>query len=134
MDEAHSPETLNQQWYDQIMTSSKRSAGYSNVQPFDTKFLLDLFAREHVDPDDFKFVSWKDFDIALESDEKLFKKLIELAKSNHEVASMGHNINIDNFIPMSGSTGSSMFYRAERGDASINDNKDFNKEGIVYQS
>ncbi len=134
MDEAHSPEGITQQWYDQIMTSSKRATGYNNVQPFDTKFLLDIFAREHIDPDDFKFVSWQDFDIALESDEQLFKKLIELAKSNHEVSLMNHNVNIDKFVPMGGNGGSNLFYRTERGNTDANGNKNFNKEGIQYQS
>lgn len=136
MDGSHSPEDVTQQWYDQIMTSSKRAAGYSlsTIQPFDTKFLLDIFASEHIDPEDFKFVSWKDFDIALESDEQLFKKLIELAKSNHEIASMTHNMNIDKFIPMSGSGSNSLFYRTERGDTSVNGNTDLNKERIEYQS
>lgn len=116
------------------MTSSKRTVEpYNNVQPFDTKFLLDIFASEHIDPEDFKFVSWKDFDIALESDEQLFKKLIELAKSNHEIAAMTHNI--EKFVPMGGNgNGNSLFYRTERGDASVNGNKDFNKERIEYQS
>lgn len=133
VEDSHSPDSATQQWYDQIMTSSKRAAvGYNNVQPFDTKFLLDIFAREHIDPEDFKFVSWQDFDIALESDEQLFKKLIELAKSNHEIALMTHNI--DKFVPMSGNGGSSLFYRTERGDASVNGNKDFNKEEIGYQT
>lgn len=113
------------------MTSSKRAVGYNNVQPFDTKFLLDLFASEHIDPEDFKFVSWKDFDVALESDEQLFKKLIELAKTNHEIASMSQfNMNIDKFVPMGGNGGSSVFYRTERGDKSVNPNK----ERIEYQS
>lgn len=134
MDESHSPDDLTQQWYDQIMTSSKRAVGYNNVQPFDTKFLMDIFAREHIDPEDFKFVSWKDFDTALESDEQLFKKLIELAKTNHEIASMTHNMNIEKFVPMGGDGGNSLFYRTERGDTSVNGNKDFNKERIEYQS
>lgn len=135
MDETHSPDDITQQWYDQIMTSSKRAVGYNNVQPFDTKFLLDIFAKEHIDPDDFKFVSWNDFDTALESDEQLFKKLIELAKTNHEIASMTHNLNIDQFVPMNGGDGgNSLFYRTERGDTSGNKIKDFNKERIQYQS
>lgn len=113
------------------MTSSKRSAGYNNVQPFDMKFMLDIFAREHIDPNDFRFVSWQDFDIALESDEQLFKKLIELAKTNEEVAAMSqsqHNVNIEKFVPMNG--GGSLFYRTERS----NTNVDGNKERIEYQS
>lgn len=74
-------------------------------------------------------------DIALESDEQLFKKLIELAKSNHEIASMTHNMNIDKFVPMAGSGSNSLFYRTERGDTGVNGNiKDFNKERIEYQS
>lgn len=114
------------------MTASKRTTGYNNVQPFDTKFLLDIFAREHLDPEDFKFISWKDFDIALESDEQLFKKLIELAKTNHEIASMTQNMHIDQFVPMGGgSGGNSLFYRTERSDASPND---LNKERVEYQS
>ncbi|XP_037044937.1 uncharacterized protein LOC119080633 [Bradysia coprophila] len=132
VEDSHSPEVRAQQWYDQIMTSSKRAAGYNNVQPFDSKFLLDIFAREHIDPEDFRFVSWQDFDIALESDEQLFKKLIELAKTNQEVAAMTHNVNIDKFVPMNG--GTSLFYRTERSDTNANGNKEFNKERIEYQS
>lgn len=116
------------------MTSSKRAAGYNNLQPFDTKFLLDMFASEHIDPEDFKFISWKDFDIALEGDEQLFKKLKELAKTNHEIASMSHNMNIDQFVPMGGNSGNSIFYRTERSGTSANGFKDLNKESVDYQS
>ncbi|KAJ6641335.1 hypothetical protein Bhyg_06271 [Pseudolycoriella hygida] len=137
VDDTHSPEGFTQQWYDRIMTSSKRASGvgYNNVQPFDTKFLLDMFASEHIDPEDFKFVSWKDFDIALESDEQLFKKLIELAKTSHEIATMtSHSMNFDKFVPMGANGGNSLYYRTERSDASVNGNKDFNKERMEYQS
>ena len=101
------------------MTASKRSVGYSNVQPFDTKFLLEMFASEHIDPEDFKFISWKDFDIALESDEQLFKKLIELAKTNKEVAALNHNFSFDHFIPIQSGTNGAMYYRTERSDKTM---------------
>lgn len=114
---------------------SKRAVGYNNLQPFDTKFLLDIFASEHLDPEDFKFVSWKDFDIALESDVQLFNKLIELAKTNKEMGPFNQNMHIDRFVPMGGGNGgNSLYYRTERSDVGVSGYNDMTKEKVEYQS
>lgn len=53
---------------------------YNHVQPFDSKFILDFLTNElFVGESDLKFVSWEDFDEALESDTDLKKKLSQIA-------------------------------------------------------
>lgn len=54
---------------------------YSHVQPFDSKFILDFLADESfISEGDLKFVSWSDFDKALEIDPELKSKLIAIAR------------------------------------------------------
>jgi len=54
---------------------------YSHVQPFDSKFVLDVLSDElFVGDGDLKFVSWNDFDKALESDTELYSKLTSIAR------------------------------------------------------
>lgn len=54
---------------------------YNHVQPFDSKFILDFLSDEiFIGDGDLKFVSWNDFDKALESDTELKKKLTSIAR------------------------------------------------------
>lgn len=67
------------------------------------KFLFNLLADESdFDESALKFISWKDFDKAIESDTQLFMKLIELGKEHraeqfqnlaHEEEPMIHTLN-----------------------------------------
>lgn len=54
---------------------------YNHVQPFDSKFILDFLSDElFIGEGDLKFVSWNDFDKALEMDSELRKKLTSIAR------------------------------------------------------
>lgn len=53
---------------------------YNHVQPFDSKFVLDILTDEITGNDDFRFVTWSDFDKALDVDSELKKKLTRIAK------------------------------------------------------
>lgn len=122
-------------WYDRMMNPSKRgvkapttsdasSSSYRTVQPFDSNFLFDIVINENMNSDDFKFVSWKDFDIALESDRELYGKLVSLAKNEHELDDFAERVNVEQFVPMQmdgggggGANyreGNSVFYRMNR--------------------
>lgn len=51
------------------------------MQPFDSKFVLDFLSDElFIGEGDLKFISWNDFDKALESDTELKKKLTSIAR------------------------------------------------------
>ena len=120
------------------MSPAMSLSAYNKVQPFDSHFLLNILSNEHVNSDDFKFISWKDFDIALESDHELFKKLIEL-----ETRELDDRLNADNFVPMTmvGLDGGrnylknndpNMYYRANRAEKS-HKSSELNKEKVEYQ-
>lgn len=52
-----------------------------NIRPFDASLVFDLLSNELLDEsNNLKFVSWSDFDKALESDTDLYKKLKTLAR------------------------------------------------------
>lgn len=54
---------------------------YSHVQPFNSKFILDFLSDElSINDGDLKFVSWNDFDKALESDTELKNKLTSISR------------------------------------------------------
>lgn len=96
---------------------------YNNVHPFDSKSLQKLIAENAVNGDDFKFISWNDFDAALESDAMLFEKLVSL--SNLDAA--GHDNVEPNFVPFGNYKSNDYFYRINRGAG------DLHKEKISYQ-
>lgn len=53
---------------------------FNHVQPLNPKFLTDFFSNNIIcDEAELKFVSWDDLDKALESDEQLKSKLINIA-------------------------------------------------------
>lgn len=53
---------------------------YSKIQPFDSKFILDLLSDEFFKDGGIKFVTWNDFDKALESDPEFYRKLASIAR------------------------------------------------------
>lgn len=103
------------------MSSSALAAAYRKVQPFDSNVLIDLVTA-HGDgrptTEDLKFVSWRDFDLALEADTELFAKLAELAKGEADMLSADqHALEFEEFVPMqmdSGAGNSGMYYRVNR--------------------
>lgn len=112
---------------------------YNNVQPYDSRSLQHLIANKAVNGDDFKFISWIDFDIALESDTQLFEKLAALSNFENSLLS-GNEDGETNFIPLaSGNSGpNDYFYRVSRdqGVAGLNvitNDDDNHKEKISYQ-
>lgn len=94
------------------------------MHPFDSRSLQKLITENAVSGEDFKFISWNDFDAALENDASLFKKLATLNENLNENSET-------NFIPMSdfgGNGGNNDFYyRVNRGGTNLN------KEQINYQ-
>lgn len=100
---------------------------YNKVQPFDSKSLQKLIANRAINGEDFKFISWQDFDIALESDTLLFEKLASLSNSENNFLSNAET----NFIPFANanSISNDYFYRVNRNEG----NNDINKEKISYQ-
>lgn len=110
------------------------AAMYRKVQPFDSSVLIDLITSHGSgggrSDEDLKFVSWRDFDIALESDTELFRKLAELAKGEADVLAAGHEqIEFEEFVPMESAANGAggMYYRVNRAP------KDLEKEGVEYQ-
>lgn len=56
------------------------SGQYRNIQPYDSNSLFELMGNEEFRNGAIKFISWKDFDAALESDFDLYVKLYDLAQ------------------------------------------------------
>lgn len=81
------------------------------------RFLFNLLSEDaNVDESVLKFISWKDFDKALESDTQLFVKLVELGKEHRDHHDMKDNdpmIHMMNSGPDYGFD--HVFYRTERG-------------------
>lgn len=144
-DPAHNDERMPS-WFERIMTASKRDlsgakGAYNKVLPFDPNLMFDLAtstgnSQSGVNSDDLKFVSWRDFDIALESDTELFDKLTELAKGEEDLDM--RQIEFQQFVPLShnvgGGTGYNdhMYYRFNRSPNGQQAN-DINKERVEYQ-
>lgn len=81
------------------------------------RFLFDLLADDaEVDNSALKFISWKDFDKAIESDTQLFMKLIELGKEHR--AEQYHQMHDDEPMIQTLNSGANnydqIFYRTER--------------------
>lgn len=138
-------------WFERIVTTSKRdqhgsrgAAAYRKVMPFDPNLLLDLASStgDGHGADDLKFVSWRDFDIALESDTELFAKLAQLAKDEAEMGANVHPMEFQQFVPLTNYGNSNggrgrgthyndnMYYRFER---SPKGPLAANKERVEYQ-
>lgn len=89
---------------------------YSSVQPFDSKSLHHLLANEELTENDIKFISWDDFDTALESDDGLFAKLVSLANEEQSVPMLAEKLSQDSFTPLNGNRNddNNYFYRVSR--------------------
>jgi hypothetical protein len=53
---------------------------YNHVQPFNSKFIVDFLSDDSISEGDFKFISWNDFDLALEADAELKRKLTSISR------------------------------------------------------
>lgn len=53
---------------------------YNHVQPFNSKFILDFLSDDSINEGDLKFISWNDFDKALEADIELKNKLTKISR------------------------------------------------------
>lgn len=73
---------------------------YNHVQPFDSKFMVDFLSDELFSNGDLKFISWNDFDKALESDVELKKKLTSIARDKEidELKKLINNSSDDNEV------------------------------------
>lgn len=141
-DPAHNDERMPT-WFERIVTASKRdqTGSYHKVLPFDPNLMFDLAqstgsVHGGISADDLKFVSWRDFDIALESDTELFEKLAQLAKSEADLGMK--QIEFQQFVPLQQNGGTAyndqMYYRfnrAPKGNQQAFDSN--NKERIEYQ-
>lgn len=132
MDQSFPEEQAPAPWYDRLMLPSKRQTpsllNYNNVLPFDDSF-LDAITDDLLPLDaPLKFVSWNDLDLALENDNQLREKLINLAQEKqldellHLVSPKRRNEIFNRFlwIPGPGTDSQNnqmenMFYRIDRG-------------------
>lgn len=106
------------------------------MQPFDSKSLLHLLNNDNVNKDDFKFISWKDFDVALESDTELLDKLYALSNMEHSIATMSEKLVHSEFMPLDdGRNVDDYYYRVDRNGKtkSGSNNLDVNEEKLKYQ-
>lgn len=90
---------------------------YSSVQPFDSKSLHHLLASEDISENDIKFISWENFDGALENDEGLFLKLLSLVDDEQSMPMLAQKLAQDTFIPLQkpqSSIDNNYYYRITR--------------------
>ncbi|GAB0094602.1 ecdysis triggering hormone [Sergentomyia squamirostris] len=105
---------------DEARKIAKRAPkNYNNVQPFDLRILFDILSD---DLSDLKFVSWRDFDEALEADTELFQKLALVAKERGS-PEWKHHMRTNNFVSLlpgksNRHTLDDLLYRNERPQAS----------------
>lgn len=105
-------------WIRKIRNDNAAPQAYNYVQPFDMQFLFNLLANDSdFDESNLKFISWEDFDKAIESDTQLLKKLYELGKEHR--AEQFHEIHDEE--PMIHTLGGGqnpgynhIYYRSER--------------------
>lgn len=87
---------------------------YNHVQPLDSKFILDFLSDElFIDDGDLKFVSWNDFDKALEFDASLKEKLTNIARDKevHELKKIANKMTRDDTdVVQYGDPGSNSIY------------------------
>ena len=66
--------------YKTFYNDAEELKNYSKIQPFDSKYILDLLSNEFFANGGIKFVTWDDFDKALESDPEFYRKLASIAR------------------------------------------------------
>lgn len=89
---------------------------YSSIQPFDSKSLHHLLASDAITENDIKFISWDDFDAALENDDGLFEKLLSLANDEQSMPMLARKLSQDSFTALdSDDSADKYFYRISRG-------------------
>lgn len=73
---------------------------YNHVQPFNSKFILDILSDDSISDGDLKFISWNDFDLALEADAELKHKLTSISRDKEieELKRLMDTANDDNEV------------------------------------
>ena len=117
MDDSHINELEVPWWQDDLklpqqqkrlvpMNSGDSTFGfyeYNVIQPIDSNTLLDLLAKDMIPNDNLKFITWKDFDRALQNDADLFGKMISLG---HEgFGQLKDDLSYKKFVPLFGNSG-----------------------------
>lgn len=76
---------------------------YNNVRPYDSNFFWDVLRNSDYRNNGYKFVSWKDFDKALDADQILHNKLISLNGDGEysDAVEFDENADLFNVIPLS---------------------------------
>lgn len=80
---------------------------YSLVQPVTSNTLIELLNKNAIAADNIKFVHWKDFDRALQTDPELYGKLISLGRKPDQRLKADLNIDLTSgFTPLVSNTNS----------------------------
>lgn len=97
---------------------------FRNVLPlsYDSKFFWDTIKNADYNNDDYKFVSWKDFDNALDADQILHNKLISLNNHYSDKMIFDDNFDLYNLIPLEQNRNKNRIY----------DNFHYKTDGINY--
>jgi hypothetical protein len=142
VDSSFPEETIPAFWYQNYLKESKRALHHQqndmdydfelvkdlkNIQPIDEKFLVDILADEMPPTNNLRFISWQDFDQALERDPELYRKLTSLAKEKElddlvmlmepGAGKIASQYTVNKFVPKYASKGSKndvTFYRTQR--------------------
>lgn len=76
-----------------------------------------MLATEDVNENDIKFISWDNFDLALDNDDGLFMKLLSLADEEQSMPMLAQKLAQDTFIPLMRTQNpaeNSFYYRVSR--------------------
>lgn len=147
--DSSNPEETVGSWYQRYVQPGKRMSeldtenfirNYNLVQPFDIKVVLQsILSNDEKQQSKLKFVSWDDFDQALQSDTQLFVKLSSIARDKEieelkkilqeekeaqiSLGLMNGGVGAPQFIPLHGSANfennklngkDNYYYRADR--------------------
>uniref|UniRef100_A0A0A1XQD1 ATP-dependent helicase/nuclease subunit A n=1 Tax=Zeugodacus cucurbitae TaxID=28588 RepID=A0A0A1XQD1_ZEUCU len=87
---------------------------YSLVQPVTSNTLIELLNKNAIAADNIKFVHWKDFDRALQTDTELYGKLISLGRKPDQ--RLKDDLNIDmtsGFTPLLSNNNDYIYYNKD---------------------
>jgi hypothetical protein len=124
---------------------------YNNIQPIDDKFFTDVLSDDLPPTNDLRFVSWKDFDQALEKDVDLYRKLNSLAKNKEiedlmmmmdpEGGKIANQYAVSKFVPVRPTSlkygpatnkNGATFYRTQRSAGKEDGLKKLTKEKVAF--
>lgn len=106
------------EYFFELNSQPEGTKHYNSVQPFDSKSLHHLLATEDINENDIKFISWDNFDIALDNDEGLFMKLLSLTDDKQSMPMLAQKLAQDTFIPLmraQSPADNTYYYRISRG-------------------